>query len=109
MSFSCAVLLISVDAILCILINHHWTKHETNQHNKFSPGPGGPAIVNTMVKADGKLDCDISSYKKHNGSFFHIDALQSNAADVATLIFWNFEIPEAKAKGMKDAAFFSLK
>ncbi len=62
-----------------------------------------------MVKADGKLDCDISSYKKHNGSFFHTDALQSNAADVATLIFWNFEIPEAKAKGMKDAAFFSLK
>jgi len=74
-----------------------------------SPGPGGPAIVNTMVKADGKLDCDITSYGKHNGSFFHTDALQSNKADVATLIFWNFEIPEAKAKGMKDAAFFSLK
>ena len=92
-----------------VLINHLWTKHENKQHNNFSPGPGGPAIVNTMVKADGNLDCDISSYKKHNGSFFHTDALQSNAADVATLIFWNFEIPEAKAKGMKDAAFFSLK
>lgn len=84
-------------------------ENNETQHNLFSPGPGGPAIVNTMVKADGKLDCDITSYKKHNGSFFHTDALQSNHADVATLIFWNFEIPEAKAKGMKDAAFFSLK
>ena len=62
-----------------------------------------------MVKADGKLDCDINSYGKHNGSFFHTDALQSSKADVATLIFWNFEIPEAKAKGMTNAAFFSLK
>jgi len=74
-----------------------------------SPGPGGPAIVNTMVNADGKSDCDIHSYGKHNGGFFHTTALQSGAADVATLIFWNFEIPEARAKGMKDPAFFSLK
>ena len=73
-----------------------------------SPGLGGPAIVNTMVKADGK-DCDINSYKKYNGGFFHTDALQSGKADVATLIFWNFEIPEARAKGMFDASFFSLK
>ena len=74
-----------------------------------SPGPGGPAIVNTMVKADGKLDCDLDSYGKYNGGFFHTDALQSGKADVATLIFWNFELPEARAKGMKEAAFFSLK
>ncbi|CAJ1951136.1 unnamed protein product [Cylindrotheca closterium] len=74
-----------------------------------SPGPGGPAIVNTMVKADGKQDCDLDSYGKHNGGFFHTDALQSGKADVATLIFWNFEIPEAKAKGMEQASFFSLK
>jgi len=74
-----------------------------------SPGPGGPAIVDTMVRADGKTDCDIDSYGKHNGGFFHTDALQSGKADVATLIFWNFEIPEARAKGMKEAAFFSLK
>lgn len=60
-----------------------------------SPGPGGPAIVNTMVKADGKEDCDLESYGKYNGGFFHTDALQSGKADVATLIFWNFEIPEA--------------
>lgn len=74
-----------------------------------SPGPGGPAIVQTMVKADGKLDCEIGSYGKHNGGFFHTDAVESGKADVATLIFWNFEIPEAKARGMTDAAFFSLK
>ena len=99
MSFSCAVLLISVDAISLYYIEQNMkinmqqlqsrTRRTSNsQHNG---------------QADGKLDCDISSYKKHNGSFFHTDALQSNAADVATLIFWNFEIPEAKAKGMEDA------
>mmetsp|Transcript_29579 Transcript_29579/g.65157 ORF Transcript_29579/g.65157 Transcript_29579/m.65157 type:complete len:341 (-) Transcript_29579:219-1241(-) len=74
-----------------------------------SPGPGGPAIIQTMVEADGKLDCDIESYGKYNGGFYHTDAIQSGNADVATLIFWNFEIPEAKARGIKDAAFFSLK
>ncbi|EKX35994.1 putative NMT1/THI5 thiamine [Guillardia theta CCMP2712] len=74
-----------------------------------SPGPGGPAIVNTMVRADGKADCDLSSYGRYNGGFYHTDALLSGKADVATLVFWNFEIPEAKAKGMKEASFFSLK
>lgn len=74
-----------------------------------SPGPGGPAIVNTMVKADGKTDCDVGSYGRHNGGFFHTNALQGGDADVATLIFWNFELPEARARGMKEAAFFSLK
>ena len=74
-----------------------------------SPGPGGPAIVNTMVKADGKSDCDVGSYGKHNGGFFHTNALRDGDADVATLIFWNFELPEARARGMKEAAFFSLK
>lgn len=73
-----------------------------------SPGNGGPAIVNTMVQADGG-DCDMNSYGKYNGGFFHTAALQSGNADVATLVFWNFEIPEAKAKGMKQASFFSLK
>jgi len=74
-----------------------------------SPGPGGPAIVQTMVKADGKMDCDIESYGKYNGGFYHTDAIESGKADLATLIFWNFEIPEAKARGMNDASFFSLK
>lgn len=74
-----------------------------------SPGPGGPAIVHTMVKADGKMDCDIDSYGKYNGGFYHTDAIESRKADIATLIFWNFEIPEAKARGMDDVGFFSLK
>mmetsp|Transcript_11074 Transcript_11074/g.22935 ORF Transcript_11074/g.22935 Transcript_11074/m.22935 type:complete len:371 (+) Transcript_11074:264-1376(+) len=74
-----------------------------------SPGPGGPAIVQTMVEADGKMDCDIESYGKFNGGFYHTDAIESGKADLATLIFWNFEIPEARARGMNDADFFSLK
>ena len=35
-----------------------------------SPGPGGPAIVQTMVEADGG-SCELSSYGKHNGGFYH--------------------------------------
>jgi len=73
-----------------------------------SPGPGGPAIVQTMVEADGG-NCDINSYGKYNGGFYHVDALQSGKADVATLIFANFEMPEARARGMDDVGFFSLK
>lgn len=72
-----------------------------------APGPGGPAIVQTMVEADGG-SCDVASYGKHNGGFFHTDALMSGAADVATLIFYNFEIVEARSRGL-DASFFSLK
>ena len=56
-----------------------------------SPGPGGPAIVQTMVEADGGA-CDPSSYGKHNGGFYHTKALQQGAADVATLVFYNFEV-----------------
>ena len=73
-----------------------------------APGPGGPAIVQTMVEADGG-SCDINSYGKYNGGFYHVDALESGKADVATLIFANFEIPEARARGMDDVGFFSLK
>lgn len=72
-----------------------------------SPGPGGPAIVQTMVEADGG-ECDVTSYGKYNGGFYHTDALESGTADVATLIFWNFEIPEAKARNL-NVSFFSLK
>ncbi len=74
-----------------------------------SPGPGGPAIVQTMVEADGKMDCDLESYGKYNGGFYHTDAIESGKADLATLIFWNFEIPEARARGMNNVDFFSLK
>lgn len=72
-----------------------------------SPGPGGPAIVQTMVEADGG-SCDLASYGKHNGGFFHTAALAERKADVATLIFYNFEVVEARAQGLKPS-FFSLK
>ena len=39
-----------------------------------SPGPGGPAIVQTMVEADGGT-CDIASYGKYNGGFDHVGTL----------------------------------
>ena len=81
---------------------------ETTISYPGSPGPGGPAIVAAMVRANGKLDCDPESYGRYNGGFFHTDAIQSGKADVATLVFWNFEIPEARAKGMERPAFFSL-
>lgn len=72
-----------------------------------SPGPGGPAIVQTMVEADGG-SCDLASYGKHNGGFFHTAALAERKAEVATLIFYNFEVVEARAQGLKPG-FFSLK
>lgn len=72
-----------------------------------SPGPGGPAIVQTMVEADGGT-CDPASYGKHNGGFFHTKALADRSADVATLIFYNFEVIEARSLGLKPG-FFSLK
>ena len=47
------------------------------------------------------------AFGKHDGGFYHVDALV-NGADVATLIFSNFEMVEAKSRGL-DAGFFSLK
>jgi ABC-type nitrate/sulfonate/bicarbonate transport system substrate-binding protein len=72
-----------------------------------SPGPGGPAIVQTMVEADGGT-CDTSSYGKYNGGFYHTRSLESGDADVATLVFYNFEVVEANIRGLR-ASFFSLK
>lgn len=72
-----------------------------------SPGPGGPAIVQTMVEADGG-SCDVASYGKHNGGFFHTKALAEKQADLATLIFYNFEVIEAASLGLRPN-FFSLK
>ena len=72
-----------------------------------SPGIGGPAIVQTMVEADGG-SCDIASYGKHNGGFYHVKALQDKAAAVATLVFYNFEVIEAQQMGLRPG-FFSLK
>jgi ABC-type nitrate/sulfonate/bicarbonate transport system substrate-binding protein len=72
-----------------------------------SPGPGGPAIVQTMVEADGGT-CDVSSYGKYNGGFYHTRTLESGDAHVATLVFYNFEVVEANRRGLR-ARFFSLK
>mmetsp|Transcript_15401 Transcript_15401/g.61973 ORF Transcript_15401/g.61973 Transcript_15401/m.61973 type:complete len:342 (-) Transcript_15401:423-1448(-) len=73
-----------------------------------APGPGGPAIVQTMVEADGGA-CYVSSYGKVNEGFDHVGALLAGKADLATLIFANFEIPAAKAAGVAAPRYFSLK
>lgn len=72
-----------------------------------APGPGGPAIVKTMVEADG-LACSAEDFVPVNHGFFHTDALAQDKADLATLIFYNFEILEARGKGFP-AEFFALK
>ena len=64
--------------------------------------------MNTMVQADGERDCPLDSYGKFNGGFYHTKALEDGNADLATLIFWNFEIPEAKTRNL-NVGFFSLK
>ena len=72
-----------------------------------APGPGGPAIVATMVAADGGPFAPERLRPVNNG-FFHTDALAEGKADVATLVFANFELVEAAHRGL-DAAFFALK
>jgi ABC-type nitrate/sulfonate/bicarbonate transport system substrate-binding protein len=72
-----------------------------------SPGPGGPAIVGTMIEADGG-EWSADEFERVNNSFFHTDALIEDKADVATLAFYNFEVVEARHRG-HDAHFFALK
>lgn len=72
-----------------------------------APGPGGPAIVGTMIEADGG-SYDPDAFKRVNNSFYHTDALEDGLADVATLVFYNFEVIEARHRG-HDAEFFALK
>lgn len=72
-----------------------------------APGPGGPAIVRTMVEADGG-SCRVDDFTPVNNGFFHTDALAEDKADLATLIFYNFEILEARGRGLP-AEFFALK
>ena len=72
-----------------------------------APGSGGIAIVKTMIEADG------ATYQEGdlipvNNSFYHTDALEKDKADAATLIFENFEIIEAKLRGL-NVDFFALK
>lgn len=73
-----------------------------------APGLGGLAIVKTMVEADGG-ECDIDKFLEPvNEGFYHTNALKDGKADVATLIFYNFEMVEANFMGL-NASFFSLK
>lgn len=73
-----------------------------------APGPGGPAIVATMVEADGGPAGTEDGYGRVNNSFYHTDALAEDKADVATLVFHNFEIVEARSRGL-DVRMFALK
>ena len=70
-----------------------------------APGPGGPAIVRTMVEADGGVTDELTPV---NHGFKHTDALIEGLADVATLAFYNFEVVEANHRG-HPASFFALK
>lgn len=72
-----------------------------------APGPGGRAIVATMIEADGG-GYDPDALQPVNRGFHHTDALLEDAADVATLAFYNFEVVEARHRGA-DADFFALK
>lgn len=72
-----------------------------------APGPGGPAIVGTMINADGG-DWDADDFGRVNNSFYHTDALEEGMAEVATLVFYNFEVVEARHRG-HEADFFALK
>ena len=73
-----------------------------------APGPGGPAIVATMVEADGGPAGTEDGYGRVNNSFYHTDALAEDKADVATLVFHNFEVVEARQRGL-DVRMFALK
>ena len=71
-----------------------------------APGPGGPAIVRTMVEADGGTWGD--GITPVNNGFFHTDAIAEGKADLATLVFHNFEVVEARHRGL-DVELFALK
>ena len=73
-----------------------------------APGPGGPAIVATMVEADGGPTGTEDGYGRVNNSFYHTDAIAEDKADVATLVFHNFEVVEARHRGL-DVRLFALK
>lgn len=72
-----------------------------------APGPGGPAIVATMIEADGGT-ADLDGFGRVNEGFAHTKALADGKADVATLVFYNFEVIEATHLGLAPR-FFALK
>jgi putative hydroxymethylpyrimidine transport system substrate-binding protein len=72
-----------------------------------APSALGRAIAQTMVEADRGHVTDDAITPVDNG-FFHTDALIEGKADLATLVFYNFEVIEARQRGY-DAEFFALK
>lgn len=72
-----------------------------------APSALGKAIAQTMIEADGGQFTDDAITSVDNG-FFHTNALVENKADCATLVFYNFEVIEARLRGY-DAQFFALK
>jgi len=72
-----------------------------------APGPGGPAIVGTMIEADGGT-YDEDAFTPVNRGFYHTNALADGDADVATLAFYNFEVVEGRHRDL-DVDFFALK
>ena len=72
-----------------------------------APGLGGIAIAKTMIEADG-VEYEDGDITPVNNSFYHTDALLNDKADAATLIFENFEILEARSKGL-NVDYFALK
>lgn len=71
-----------------------------------APGPGGLAIVRTMIERDGgPKNAQLTPI---NNGFMHTDALLEDKADLATLVFYNFEVLEARARGL-DVDYFALR
>ena len=65
------------------------------------------AIISSMIEADGGK-CDVGHFVAVNNGFMHTDAIANDLADVATLVFANFELVEARHRGL-DVDFFALK
>ena len=72
-----------------------------------APAPGGLAMVKWMAEADGG-SCDVVDLTRVEMGFRLTDALAEDKADVATLVFANYEPIEARHRGL-DADFFSVK
>ncbi len=67
-----------------------------------APGPGGLAIVATMIEADGGEPGELVPV---NEGFYHTNALAEDKADCATLVFYNFEVVEARHRGLEPRLF----
>ncbi|MCB1202169.1 MAG: ABC transporter substrate-binding protein [Leptospiraceae bacterium] len=71
-----------------------------------APAPLGFAIAQTMMRHDGAPDS--ATILPVDNSFYHTNALAEDKADMATLVFYNFEVLEARSRNL-EADFFSLK